>query len=251
MQITAAYDILRDSQQRRAYDRTLESCREPPKATLRHTAPPRRRFFVSSVSVSAAVVLMLGGAFLFSARVSGVSIEDVVHRRAPQANATAAVQPALPRTPIKVTGPSVPTSAAQDRSVSGETRDGTASMGTQSMASSEETKDRPASQETAPGQARRATYVGKHDVNIDLINRPSAPEKHNGVPSSESYGPWLAKRDPGSNIRTDARTRGPAFAETLAPANKLAPKAKSGDTLKPDVIILGPLCLSLNSHACP
>jgi curved DNA-binding protein CbpA len=267
MQITAAYGILRDAEQRVAYDRTLESCHEPPNATLRHTAPPRRRFFVSSMSVSAAVTPMLSGAFLLFAGVSGVSIEDVVGQRVPQANAT---------------GPSVATSTAQDRSASGET------------------KDETAWQETAPAQARRAISVAKHDANIDLVNRASAPEKHNDDLSSESYGP-LAKRDPGSDIRTDARTRGPALTETLPPANKPAPKvgtvikhdrqlptvackrwrvaatdkdgsiilrcgdnasyaaddnlkknvSKSDDTPKPDSFSLGPLCLSTNSKACP
>lgn len=251
VQITAAYHILRDTEQRVAYDRTLESNREPPKATLRHTAPPRRRFFVSSMSVGAAVALMLCGAFPLFARLSGVSIEDVVGRRTLKADATAAVQPAVPQMPIMVTGPNVPTSAAQDGSASGETGDRPASMETQNMAPSEEAKDRPASQETAPGRARRTINVAKHDVNMDIITRPSAPEKHNGVPSSESHVPRLAKRDPGSNIRADAGTRGPAFAETMPPANKPAPKAQSGDTLKPDFIILGPLCLSVNSQACP
>jgi curved DNA-binding protein CbpA len=303
MQITAAYDILRDTEQRVAYDRTLESCREPPNATLRHTDPPRRRFFVSNMSVRTAIALMLSGAFLLFAGVAGVSIDDVIGRRAPQANATAAVQPAALQLPITVTGPSVATSTAQERSASGETRDRTASIETQNMTPSEETKDRPASQETA--QARRAIYVAEHDVNTDLINRPSAPKKHNGDPSSESYGPRLAKRDLGSDLRTDVRTRGPAFAETLPPANKPAPKvgtvieydrqlptvacqrrkvtatdkngsiilrcgdkiayaadgnskknvSKSGDTPnpdpKPDSFSLGPLCLSVNSKACP
>jgi curved DNA-binding protein CbpA len=270
MQITAAYDILRDAEQRMAYDWTLDRCRAPPNATLKHTAAPRRRFFVSSMSVIAAVTLMLSGAFLLFARVSEFSIQDVVGRRAP--HATAAVQPAVPQMPIMAAGPSVATSTAQDRSTSEETKDQTASQetkdetasqetkdetastGTQSTAPSEETKDRPASQETA--QARRAIYVAKRDVDVDLINRSSAPEKRNGVPSSESYGPWLAKRHRGSDIRTDARTRGPAFAETLPPANKPAPKigSKSGDTLvesKPDSFTLGPLCLSINSTACP
>jgi curved DNA-binding protein CbpA len=212
IQITAAYDILRDTEQRVAYDWTLESCRKPPNA-LRHTAPPRRRFFVSSMSVSAAVTLMLSGAYLVFARVSGVSIEEVVGRRAPQANATAAVQPAVPQMPIMVAGTSVATSTAQDRSASEETKDGTASqetkdwtastetrntapseetkdrtasMETQSTAPSEETKDwtastetpntapseetkdGTASQETAPAQARRAIYVAKQDVDMDL-----------------------------------------------------------------------------------
>lgn len=316
MQITAAYAILRDTEQRVAYDRTLESYREPPNATLRHTDPPRRRFSVSNMSVGTAVTLMLSGAFLLFAGVAGVSIDDVVGRRAPQANATAAVQPAALRLPITVTGLSVATSTAQERSASGETKDATASqetkdrtasMETQNKAPSEETKDRPASQETA--QARRAIYVAEHDVNTDLINRPPAPKKHNGDPSSGSYGPPLAKRDLGSDIQTDVRTRGPAFVETLPPANKPAPKvgtvieydrqlptvacqrwkvtaigksgsiilrcgdkiayaadgnlkkivSKSGDTPnpdpkpdpKPDSFSLGPLCLSVNSKACP
>jgi curved DNA-binding protein CbpA len=259
-EITAAYNILRDTEQRMAYDWTLETCRAPPNATLKHTAPPRMRFLVSTMSVIAAVTMMLTGAFLLFARVSEVSIQDVVGRRVPQANATAAV----PQTPITVATPSVATSIAQDGSTSEDARDGTASQetkdwtasGTQNTAPTEETKDRPALQETAPAQAGRAIHFAEHDVDMDLINRSSTPEKHNGVPSSESYGPWLAKRHRGSDIRTDARTRGPAFAETLPPANKPAPKigSKSGDTLvesKPDSFRLGPLCLSLNSTACP
>jgi DnaJ domain len=262
MQITAAYDILRDTEQRMAYDWTLERRRAPPNATLKHTAPLRRRFFVSSMSVIAAVTLMLSGAFLLFT-LSEVSIQDVVGRRAPQANATAAVQPAVSQMPIMVAGPSVATSTAQDRSTSEDTKDGTASQETKdgtastgTQAPSEETEDRPASQETAPAQVRRAIHVAEHDVDMDLINRSSTPEKHNGVPSSESYGPWLAKRHRGSDIRTDARTRGPAFAETLPPANEPAPKigSTSGDTLvesKPDSFRLGPLCLAINSTACP
>lgn len=80
----------------------------------------------------------------------------------------------------------------------------------------------PADDETVPAGASQATGVANHDLDIDRVDRSSAPEKHHDVPSDKSFGQWLAKRHQGSD-RADART-GPVSTETLPPANKPAPK---------------------------
>lgn len=233
-QITAAYDILRDPAQRAAYDRTLDPPREPPAPTPPPPAPPRRRFFVSgffvsAVSVTAATTVILTGVFLLYGRISHV-LEGATDRTPSQTNAVAG-QPTVLEQPI-VAAPGAASPAARGGSAPRAPGNATAAPATGSSTAATEPRPDTAApedttalqpwQQSAPAPPRRGIYVAKPDVDVSGVNRPSAPEKRDGASLARSYGPWRERRDPGPDIRTDGRTRGPIFADTVPPANKPA-----------------------------
>lgn len=222
MRIAAAYDILRDTGQRAAYDRILASRRQPPEAPSPPAAPPWRRSFVSGVGVTAAAAVMLGAAFVLFAR-SGGAIEDGAGRTSPPVSATGTADPA------------VAASTAADRSTPQHT--GTA-------------------RQTAPAQARPPLDAATRDVDPDLVDLTPAPERPDGVPASPSSGPWMARRHPASDLRPGTTAHGQTSAGTLPPPKKPAPRPGPGNDdavadPKPDSLRLGSLCLSLDSRGCP
>lgn len=273
--IAAAYDILRDSEQRAAYDRILESRRRPPQAPPRPAAPPWQRRTIAGVGVTAVVTVILSAAFGLLAR-SGPGGDAAGHRAPP--GATAALTPAAPRTPVIVVDPGaaasatrkpvVPELAVQQSTV----RDLTAlapatEPASQATSIPESTGNRPASENadvSLPAAPAPAIDLARRDVDMELVTLRSAPDLLSEIPSMPSDAPWLARRRPALDLRLElrpelhrsARTRGPAAAETLLPPKKpaLRPGPGRDDALvesAPASLRLGALCLSLDSRGCP
>jgi curved DNA-binding protein CbpA len=248
VRISAAYNILRDTEQRAAYDRTLENAREPRHAASKRAASPRS--FVANTIAGAAATLMLGAAFMLFAHLSGMSLEDGGGHTVPQPAHTAAASPvrpaAAPQMPVMVFGPVVTLSAndgaaaekIEHRAASEETKDRTApSQETKDRAAppqgakeqaapsqeatgkpaAAETTDRAASPErkadTAPDSAGPTVDIAKHDHDVaGRVSPLSAADKHNGVPTSwrSHVAASGTRRDTRPDIKTDTRVRDPA-----------------------------------------
>lgn len=93
-QITDAYEILRDAEQRAAYDRILASQQRPLRATGKWAFFEVRRHAVTDVLVGAVLAVVLAGSYELSARMAETPADKAPAASAHQPTQIAAVQPA-------------------------------------------------------------------------------------------------------------------------------------------------------------
>jgi curved DNA-binding protein CbpA len=92
-QIAAAYDILRDSSLRAAYDQRLRQQRQPPRSRSGHTAAERRRHFLTdAITATVAATVLIGGYILLVQR-PGTAVEKAKDITAREPVQTAAIPP--------------------------------------------------------------------------------------------------------------------------------------------------------------
>jgi curved DNA-binding protein CbpA len=89
-QIAEAYDILRDTEQRAAYDRLLEAERRPLRAKLKLARSDVKRHIAANAAVGVIVTAVLAGGYELGSRMSETAIDDGARMKAHDAAELAA-----------------------------------------------------------------------------------------------------------------------------------------------------------------
>jgi hypothetical protein len=92
-QISAAYDILRDAEQRAAYDQVLEVKRRPLRAKLKQAFREIKRHMLTDAIVGLILAAVLAGGYEVFVRVSEPSLDEATESKASQPAEVAAVGP--------------------------------------------------------------------------------------------------------------------------------------------------------------
>jgi curved DNA-binding protein CbpA len=246
-QISEAYDILRDAEQRAAYDRLLAAERMPPRSKLKAAFSNVKRHMVTDAVVGVVLVVALTGGYALSVRVRETAVDEGAGMTA-RDPAIAATRPAesggtagrdrpvsAPQMPIvlPIENPVAPADAPSARQTIEVARDGSSSAipadragakaGRDASAKdrAEEPQDRPDAQSTDVHGVQvpaADTRIVPGPSSSDVASLASNPDR--GTPEPAGAGPDRATR-PTESAEADVSAR--IHAVTKRPPASRAP----------------------------
>jgi curved DNA-binding protein CbpA len=206
-QITEAYDVLRDAEQRAAYDRLLEVERRPLRSKLKWALSGMKRHMVTDAIIGVLVTIVLAGGYELYSRMSKTAVDEGAGMTAYGSAEIAAVQPAAQSgaaerdRPADAASSQMPIALPIENPVApGEA----ASAGqTIEVAKGDRGPDLPVDQAGAkagpddPAKNRGNEPQDRHDAQSADV-QVTAAETHNGVPGPSSSDVTASANKPDS-----------------------------------------------------
>jgi curved DNA-binding protein CbpA len=216
-QIAEAYAILRDPEQRAAYDRLLEDERRPPSSKLRAAFSGTKRHIVTDAIIGVVLAVGLVGGYELYAHVFQSAVDDGVRMTARDPAEIAANQPAeqrgtverdrsesdrserdrhgrasVPQMPVvlPIDTPAGPADAAEARQTIEVARDGSGSVGPADRAGAKAGPRASANRADEPQDRRDASPAG-----VQVVQAPAA-ETPSDVPGPSSSAATLPANKP-------------------------------------------------------